>query len=333
MAKHTDRPELKQTETIDELPLACANELAACEFLEARRWRGTPCCMRCGSTNVYKMMDAKTGLRNKRFLWRCRDCEKQYTVRLGTIMEDSPIPLRHWCRAMWEASTSKTGVSSLEISRKLQISYKSALFMMHRIRHAMTDNNPNPPRFDGDIEVDETYVGGKVRHKNGIKHAKAKGAIKAAMAKKTPVMAMVKRGGDVRTRVVPNVRADNVFSFVSENADPSAMLYSDGFTAYKILVPAGLVSGHESVNHFSGEYVRKGDSRVHSNTVESFFSRVKRGLNGVFFAVSKEHLHRYMHNFEFLHNTRKMTDGARVDTLILMADGKRLTYDESKISA
>ena len=128
---------LSKSELIDGMPRVCADELAAVEFLEQHRWGDTPCCIRCGSVNVYKMHDAKTHHRNKRFLWRCHDCAEQYTVRIGTVYEESRIPLRHWCYAFWLATTSKKGVSALEIKRQCQISYKSALFLMNRIRFAM----------------------------------------------------------------------------------------------------------------------------------------------------------------------------------------------------
>lgn len=131
------KQEQAQAELIQTLPLACANEQAAVEFLESQRWGDCPRCPRCGSTGVYKMRDSTTGERNKRFLWRCRDCKKQYTVRIGSVYEESLIPLHKWCRALWESATAKNGVSALELSRRLQITYRAALFLMHRIRHAM----------------------------------------------------------------------------------------------------------------------------------------------------------------------------------------------------
>ena len=152
------------------LPKACSDESAAVDFLEAQRWGDHPACMHCGSTNVYKMKD-RNGERNKRFLWKCKEpqCGKQYTVRKGTVFEDSLIPLRYWCYAFWAACSSKKGVSALQIKRQTGLSYKSALFMMHRIRFAMADDHANPEPLTGIIEVDETYVGG--RHCCGYSYA------------------------------------------------------------------------------------------------------------------------------------------------------------------
>jgi len=134
-----------QSEIIQSLPLACSNEQAAVEFFERMRWGECPCCPRCGDTDVYQMRERKTRERNSRFLWRCRGCKKQFTVRIGTVLEDSPIPLRHWAFAFWAASSSKKGVSALEIQRQTGLSYRSALFVLHRIRFAMapTENGPN----------------------------------------------------------------------------------------------------------------------------------------------------------------------------------------------
>jgi transposase-like protein len=145
------------------LPLACSDEAAAVDFMEQQRWAGEPACPRCGDMDVYKMLGAD-GQRNTRFLWRCRGCKKQFTVRVGTIMEDSPIPLKHWCRAFYEACKSKKGISALELSRDCKLSYKSALFMMHRIRWAMAPANENEPKLTGIVEFDETYIGGKPRY-------------------------------------------------------------------------------------------------------------------------------------------------------------------------
>src|SRR6266566_2615310 len=146
---------------VSALPRSCSDELAAVEFLERQRWGDEPACPRCGDTDVYQMR-GRDGKRNKRFLWLCRGCGEQFTVRIGTVFEDSRIPLRHWCYGFWAACASKKGVSALQIKRVTGLSYKSALFLMHRIRWAMTETPMDP--LGGIVEVDETYVGGKPRN-------------------------------------------------------------------------------------------------------------------------------------------------------------------------
>ncbi len=136
---------MAKSEVIENMPIVCSDEAAAVEFFEERMWHGSPKCAHCGSERVYKMLDAKTGKRSGRFLWRCHECKKQFTVRVGTVLEESRIPLRHWAYAFWRAATSKKGVAALELKRQCQLSYKSALFLMHRIRLAMT-----PEAGDGD---------------------------------------------------------------------------------------------------------------------------------------------------------------------------------------
>lgn len=136
---------LSKSPLIAQIPEECSDELAAVEFFEMQRWGTIPCCVKCGSVEVYKMTDAKTGERNKRFLWRCRDCKEQYTVRISTVYEESRLPMHHWAYAFWRACTSKKGVSALEIKRHCQISYKSALFLMNRVRYAMSPDPPTAP--------------------------------------------------------------------------------------------------------------------------------------------------------------------------------------------
>ena len=143
--KSSKRPELAASEVIGELPLACADETAAVEFLERKRWGDCPCCPHCGSVEVYKMT-ARDGSRNKRFMWRCKDCTKQYTVRVNSVLSESLIPLHKWCRAMWMTATAKNGVSALELKRTLQVNYRTALFVLHRLRHAMTEDYTPAPK-------------------------------------------------------------------------------------------------------------------------------------------------------------------------------------------
>jgi transposase-like protein len=326
-----ERPELDKSAVIASLPKVCGDELAAVEFFEAQRWGNNPTCPHCQSKEVYQMK-GRDGKRNARFLWRCRGCGEQYTVRIGTIYEETRLPLRHWAFAFWRACTSKKGVSALEIQRQCQISYKSALFLMHRVRYAMTEDTENTPKLGektGICEADETYVGGKPRH--GDKRTQLPGYRKNS--NKTPVVAMVERGGRVRTKVVPIVTQKNLYRFLEDNIARGTIVNTDQSALYHtILYPIIKYPGgrHDIVNHSKKEYARRNPDGTVSgvNHAESFFSLLKRGLNGIFHAVSKEHLHRYCGEFAFRWNHRELNDGERVVAAVNGGIGKRLTYED-----
>lgn len=312
----------KKIENIDrvvsELPLACLDETAAVEFMEKQRgWDEHPACPRCGSIKVSKMKD-KDGGRNKRFLWRCNEpgCKMQYTVRIDTVFEDSRVPLKIWCHAFWAACASKNGVSALQLKRECSVTYKTALFILHRIRYAMTTPKQQE-KLQGTIEADETYVGGKPRYRN-------KGNRRGRGTQKTPVVALVERNGDVRTRVTPSITTQMLREELEKHVNPSSRIITDESPLY-VNVTRPFLGGHKSVCHKRREYVR-GD--VYTNTVESFFARLKRGLYGTFHSVSKKHLHRYVNEFAFRWNTRQVTDGERITQAIRGAEGKRLLYRE-----
>jgi transposase-like protein len=306
---------------LDALRKATVDEKAAVEFLEAQRWGSTPACPRCGSVNVYQMKNT-AGERNKDYRWRCRDCagKSMFTVRTGTTFEESRLPLRVWVYAFWKACASKKGISALQLSREMEITHKSALFVLRRIRHGMTDTSP--VKLTGTVEVDETYVGGKRRSFRG---QAARRGRPGPFADKTPVVAMVERGGNVRYRMMERVTAAKLTAVVLENADLSARLITDEFQAYR-KIGRKFKGGHDSVKHGLHEYVR-GD--VHSNTVEGVFSLLKRGVMGTFHSVSRKHLPNYLGEFEFRWNTRKTDDGERVTKAIRAMEGKRIEYRES----
>ncbi len=306
--------------TVAALPAACSDERAAVEFVERQRWGDTPACPRCGDTDVYQIRDRATGERNARFLWDCRGCRCQFTVRIGTVFEDSRIPLRHWCYAFWAACASKKGVSALQIKRQTGLSYKSALFLMHRVRFAMSEpKGTDDTQLDGIVEVDETWVGGRPegRARPGIWRK----------SKKRPVLAMVERGGRVRAFPIARVTAKTLADAVRKNVRKTARLMTDELNAY--VKPGREFASHETVMHRMKEYAR-GD--VTTNTVEGFFSLLKRGVYGTFHSVSPQHLHRYVSEFQFRWNTRKMDDGARTIAAIRGAEGKRMNFRYAKVS-
>jgi transposase-like protein len=312
-----DGHNLSKSNVVEDIPLVCADELAAVEFFEKQRWGNTPCCVKCGSVEVYKMKDAKTDKRNKRFLWRCRDCKEQYTVRIGTVYEESRIEMRHWAYAFWRACTSKKGVSALEIKRHCQISYKSALFLMNRIRFAMAPD-PNAPKLRGDVEADETYIGArKPRYKVGPQG-------RGRATQKIPVFCAVERNGRLRRRIVPDVTAATLREALREEVSIKARIITDEYNSYSGL-GVRFEGGHETVNHRTKEYVRLG-TNIHTNTVESTHALVKRGIVGIYHNISREYLHRYLWHFDFLWNNRKMNDGERTIAGIKGAEGKRLMY-------
>ena len=280
------------------LPLAYSSEAAAVEFVEEQRWGGSPCCPRCGDTDV-SQMKGKDGSRNARFLWRCRGCKQQFTVKIATIMADSPIPMRHWCYAFWAACASKKGVSAMQIQRQTGLSYKSALFLMHRIRWTMAPANQNDGgKLSGIVEADETYIGGKRR--NG-RTGRPRGGEKA------PVLGMVERGGRVRLRHIANLTTPNTQAAIKEHIAMSSRLMTDEFSIYT-KIGREFEGGHDTICHGAGEYAR-GD--VTTNTIEGVFALLKRGMKGTFHSVTPKHLHRYLSEFEFRYNTRKVDDGAR----------------------
>jgi transposase-like protein len=305
----------KNDPIINALPVACSDEKAAVEFMERQRWGDHPACPHCGDLSVYQMKSSKTGERQANFRWRCHGCKEQFTVRIGTVFEESRIPLRHWCFAFWRSTTSKKGVSALEIHRQTGVSYKSALFMLHRIRYAM--NIVGDPPLAGTVEVDEIFIGGRNRRYNNSR--------KSRKIEKTPVVGMVERGGQVRPRVVPDVTAKSLKGAMRGHIAPSSRIFTDDGSGYRGWVAKTYGGGHETVRHSTFEYAR---GEVHTNTIEGFFGMLRRGLDGIYHSISRKHLHRYLSEFEFRYNNRELEDGERVRQAIRSANGKRLTYAE-----
>jgi transposase-like protein len=317
MTRTERKHQLSDSTVIEKIPVACSDELAAVEFLEHQRWGSNPCCVHCGSVNVYKMIDAKTGERNSRYLWRCRDCKQQYTVRIGTIYEESRIELKHWCYTFWRASTSKKGVAALEIKRHCQISYKSALFLMTRIRFAMAPDG-SEPRLKGTVECDETYIGPRRPRQKGVSK-------KGRGTSKIPVFVAVERQGDIRRRVIADVTRATLHQAIREEVDRSSRIVTDEWFPYRG-IGNEYEGGHHTVAHGTGEYVR-GD--IHTNTAESSNALLKRSIEGIYHNVSTEYLHRYIWHADFLWNNRKLNDGERTVQAIKAAEGKRLMYRQS----
>lgn len=305
----------KDDAVIAALPLACADEKAAVEFMEEQRWSGKPYCPHCGDLFVYQMRDSKTGERQANYRWRCHGCKAQFTVRVGTVLEDSRIPFRHWCFAFWRAATSKKGVSALEIKRQTGLSYKSALFLLNRVRLAMDEAPVEPMK--GTVEIDEVYVGGKLRHA-GKKNERGQ-------REKFPVLAMLERGGKVKTKPLPCVNGENLAATILAHVSTDAHLMTDEMRAYKA-IGKGFAS-HSTINHSRDEYVR---GNVTTNRVEGFFSVMRRGLNGIYHSVSREHLPKYLAEYEFRFNNRMLSDGERTCYAIRSASGKHMTYAQSK---
>jgi len=308
----------KNNPVLDALRAACNDEAKAIELFEALRWGDATGCPRCGDTNVYRMSNASMSGRNKDSRWRCRGCKRMFTVRTGTILEETRLPLRHWAFALWSACASKKGVSALQISRECEISYKSALYLMHRIRRGMAVDGPRP-KLSGTIEADETFVGGRPRHK-GKKRGPVAGQPKA------PVVGIVERGGELRLRAMERLTISQIHQTIRDEVDLSnSRFMTDESRAYEG-VGAEFAGGHDTTRHSAREYVRPGG--IHSNTIEGAFSLLKRGVYGTFHSISRKHLHRYCAEFEFRYSARNLNDGERVAKAVKAIEGKRLTYKQ-----
>lgn len=318
------------TVSAPEIGMQWPDDDTAREIIEKIRWPNGPRCVHCGSVDgVYRITSA-AGSSTRKGLFACRDCRGQFTVTTGMVFEDTHIPLGKWVVALHLMASSKKGISAHQLHRMLKITYKSAWFMAHRIRYAMTQEPlAGMLKLEGIIEVDETYVGGKLRNPH-VKARRENASSKSPNAgrstkTKTPVLSLVQRGGIVRSQRMDRVTGENIRQVLKENVDLKASrIMTDGFGAYMSLKNHGYA--HESVNHAEDEYVR-GD--VHTNTVENYFSILKRGIIGTYHHVGKKHLHRYLAEFDRRYNTRSargVNDQERAAGIVKTAEGKRLTY-------
>ncbi len=302
---------MKAPQTLQEAIVYFSDPQRAFDYAVKLRWPdGKIICPRCKSEQNYFI---KT-----RRLWLCKSCNKQFTLKVGTIFEDSPLGLDKWMAAFWMLCNCKNGVSSMEIHRALGITQKSAWFMLQRLRLALQDDFYGS-KLGGEVEVDETFIGGKARNM----HKHRRDALTGRKEDdKTVVVGFMERGGKVRTEIVPKIRKHNLQPLVREHVQVGAALYTDALKSY-----VGLKEEykHQVIDH-AIEYVR---GKVHTNTIENFWSLVKRCLHGTYVSVEPFHLYRYLDEQMFRFNNREnMNDSKRFELGMSQVLGKRLTYAE-----
>ena len=289
-----------------------ATEAKAIQWFEDWTWpNGEMACMRCGSVNCYRV---KTG---KPMPYRCRDCRKYFSLKTGTLMEDSKLPLRVWGWAIYREMTSLKGVSSMKLHRDLGISRPAAWFLLHRIRGAFADVRVT---FDGPVEVDEAYFGGKRKSMSNSKRKALTG--RGPKGKTAVVAAKDRRTKNVIARVIDRTDKPTLQGFVDEHASADAKLYTDDACAY-----GGSWREHETVRHSAQEYVRYlAGEKVHTNGVESFWSMLKRAHKGVYHRLSPKHLQAYVDTFAGRQNVRELDTLAQMQHVVAGLIGRRLTY-------
>ena len=283
-------------------------------ILENIRWPEEITCPHCDSNNITKVKAKSSKVRDG--LIQCNGCRKQFTVTVGTIMHGSHITLRQWIQAFYSICSHKKGVSALQLQRNLGLhSYHSAWHLAHRIRAAMKED-PLASALKGVVEVDETYIGGKPRGNEEEKPKRGRGT------KKTPVIALVERKGRVVSHPVKKVNAKTLKGAIKEMVDKDSTIITDEWKSY-IGIGKDFSGGHRIVNHGKGEYVN-GD--VSTNSAESYFALLKRGVHGTFHHISKRHLPKYCDEFSFRWNWRNVDDGNRTEQAVKGIQGKRLMY-------
>lgn len=283
------------------------NEQKCIDYLALLRWNGKPECPYCAHDVVYE-------LKGKFPRYKCAKCRKQFSVRIGTIFEDSKISLRKWFFAVYLFSAHKKGVSSHQLGRDLKITQKTAWFMLHRIRESFVDEFD---KFSTESEIDESYFGGKESNKH--KNKKTEGTQGRSNKTKVPVLGIAQRNGKVYATPVKDTTFETIYPIIENQIEKGSKVYTDEWRSY---VPLKKEFEHFIVNHSANEYV-SGD--VHTNNLECFWSHVKRGITGIYHHTSNKHLHRYIDEFVFRFNNRKMTDGSRFDVYLANATDK-ITY-------
>lgn len=294
-------------QTLLEVITLFSDEKRAFDYFRNRRWANGVTCPRCQSAKVH--------LIESRMIWRCNGCRKQFSVKVGTIFEDSPIKLGKWLPAMWMIANDKNGISSYELHRGLGVTQKTAWFMLHRIRLAM--QNGTFEKLKNDVEIDETLLGGKEQNKHQNK--RIKGA--TGHLGKTIVWGAIEREGLVVTKILPDTQKRTMQSAVFQHVELGSNLYSDSHGAYRSLKHS---FEHSFVDHATA-YVQ---GQTHTNSLENFWSLLKRSIKGTYVSVEPFHLSRYLDEQTFRYNLRKENDATRFERVLSQVVSRRLTFSE-----
>jgi transposase-like protein len=283
------------------------DEQAAIDHFTAIRWKNGAFCPHCGSTKVYHFSDKRTH--------KCGDCRKRFSIKVGTIFEDTKIPMRKWMMAIWLITSHKKGIASTQLAKDIGVTQKTSWFMLHRLRHAVLTQSFNRP-LDGEVEADETFIGGKSKNKHASKRQPGTQGGKG----KAVLFGMLERGGELRTVTLENLKSRNVQGQIVRNVAPGATVMTDEHGSF-----LGLQGryNHHRVNHSAGEYVRH--YVLHTNGIESVWALFKRQIIGTHHWLSEKHLFRYADEMTWRFNRREAEEGERVNNLLAQTAG-RLTY-------
>lgn len=301
----------KQPKTLLEAIRYFADLDVATEFTARLRWPDGPVCPKCG------VLDEKHYYLKTRRVWKCRACKKQFSVKVGTIFEDSAIGLDKWLPAVWLIANCKNGISSYELAKDLGVTQKTGWFMLHRIRLAMQTGTFE--KLSGQVEADETFIGGKAR--NMHKSKRKEKITGRGSSGKVAVMGLLERHGKVKTKIVPDTTSRTLQVEVRENVEPGSEVHTDALRSYRGLDPEYV---HNVVDH-AERYV---DGHVHTNGLENFWSLLKRGIKGTYVSVEPYHLFRYLDEQAFRFNEREGKDADRFAKTLGSVSGRRLTYLE-----
>lgn len=310
---------LQQFKTLPDLLVAFADEQKAIDHFTSIRWTNGKFCPLCGCAEeakigrMSKTVDGAKVLTNQ---YKCYACREKFSIRIGTIFQDTKLPLRTWFAAIWMITNHPKGIASTTLATDLGITQKSAWFVLHRLRHAARTDSFNAP-LEGRVEIDETYVGGR----EGNKHANKRRPHSQGGAGKTVVMGMVERGGELRARAITHTDRETMHGMILSNVKDGHTIYTDQHSSYN-----GLRDNyaHFVVNHGKGEYVR--DGHIHTNSIESVWALLKRQIIGIHHWVSPKHLDRYVGEMTYRFNRREMAKADRVNDLLAGTEGRRLTY-------